>query len=84
MDDLNPFLISGEAGGNRPVAILFLYSPRQYGTQVLRPYIYAFSENAVDKLLGGGDTMSEDSNVQTLQVVKKSRPVSDRIPMGLI
>ena len=60
MDNLNPFLIGGgDLGGNRPVAILFLYSPRQYGTQVLRPYVYSFSENAVDKLLGGGDTMSE-------------------------
>ena len=60
MDNLNPFLINGgDVGGNQPVAILFLYTPRQYGTQVLRPYVYAFSERAVDKLLGGGDTMSD-------------------------
>ena len=59
MDNINPFLIDGSMDGNRPVAILFLYTPRIYGTQVLRPYIYSFSEQAVDKLLGGGDTMSE-------------------------
>ena len=60
MDNLNPFLVGADGtGGNGPVAILFLYTPRQYGTQVLRPYVYAFSENAVDKLLGGGDTMSD-------------------------
>lgn len=58
MDDINPFMTSG-FGGDRPVAILFLYTPRQYGTQVLRPYVYSFSENAVDKLLAGGDTMTE-------------------------
>ena len=59
MDNINPFLIDGGMDGNRPVAILFLYTPRIYGTQVLRPYVYSFSETAVDKLLGGGDTMSE-------------------------
>lgn len=38
-------------------AMLFLYSPRMYGTQVLRPYTYQIDGNAVDKLVYGGDSM---------------------------
>ena len=37
--------------------MLFLYSPRMYGTQVLRPYTYQIDGNAVDKLVYGGDSM---------------------------
>ena len=57
-NNLNPFLIDSSDSG-KPVAILFLYSPRIYGTQVLRPYVYSFSNEAVDKLLGAAPTMTE-------------------------
>ena len=36
-----------------PGAMLFLYSPKQFGAQVIRPYMYNFIDNMVDKLMSG-------------------------------
>lgn len=36
-----------------PGAMLFLYSPKQFGAQVIRPYMYNFNDNMVDKLMSG-------------------------------
>ena len=58
MDNMNPFIV-GAGDPTKPVAILFLYTPRIYGTQVLRPYVYQFTNEAVDSLLNGGPTMSD-------------------------
>lgn len=55
-DSLNPFIAS--PSGTGPNAILFLYSPRMYDTQVLRPFVYGFTDGAVNKLLGAADTMT--------------------------
>ena len=45
-----------EQGG----ALLLLYAPREYGTQVIRPYSYQIEGNAVDKLMCmGGGKMAE-------------------------
>lgn len=40
-------------------AKLMLYSPRIYGNQVLRPFVYGFSEQAANFLLSKGDTIDE-------------------------
>lgn len=45
-----------EAGGS----LLLLYAPREYGTQVIRPYSYQITGNTVDKLMScGGGSMSK-------------------------
>ena len=36
-----------------PGAMLFLYSPKQFGAQVIRPYMYNFNDGMVDKLMSG-------------------------------
>lgn len=53
----NPLRIDPTQTG--PWAKLFLYSARQYGTQVLRPFSYGFTEQAANFLLGKGDTLNE-------------------------
>jgi hypothetical protein len=43
----------------KPKQILFLYSPRMYGTQVLRPYAYQFGADGVDMLMNSSGSMSK-------------------------
>jgi len=60
MDNMNPF-IPGAENPNKPIAILFLYTPRIYGDQVMRPYVYQFTNEAVDTLLGAGEGVMSDA-----------------------
>ena len=57
MDTMHP--ITGIAGASGVKAILHLYSPKQYGNVVLRPFMYGFTSRTVDKLLGAGDTLKD-------------------------
>lgn len=58
MDELNnPFATPGTFAGQAK-ALLLLYSPRVYGTQVIRPFAYGFTDKALDMLMNGGPTMS--------------------------
>ena len=57
MEAINPLQML--SGNNRGFAKLLLYSPRFYGNQVLRPFIYGFTEDATNKLLGCGDTLTK-------------------------
>lgn len=43
----------------KPKQILFLYSPRMYGTQVLRPYAYQFGADGVDMLMNSSGSMTK-------------------------
>lgn len=62
MDELiNPFAAPGTFAGQAQ-ALLLLYSPRVYGTQVIRPFTYGFTDQALDKLMNGGPTMSAALN----------------------
>ena len=60
MDELAGMMPSsantGFANGN---ACIIFYSPRIYGTQVLRPYAYNITGNTIDKLACGGATMKD-------------------------
>lgn len=52
---------------NSHTRILYLFSPRMYSNQVLRPYIYGFSEETSDFLLGRGDTLTAAFNRKDVQ-----------------
>lgn len=51
-----PGMSGGFSNGN---ACIIFYSPRIYGTQVLRPYSYNITGNTIDKLACGGPTMKD-------------------------
>lgn len=55
--DNNPLRIDPTQTG--PSARLYLYSPRNWGTQVLRPYTYGFTAASADFLLGKADTLND-------------------------
>lgn len=60
MDQFNPHpFVNMYGGGSTPSAFLLLYSPRTYGDQVLRPFVYGFTDSTVQKLMGGGDSLKE-------------------------
>lgn len=55
--------------GNKSKAILVLYTPRNYSTQVLRPYMYGFSESFTGKLLDSPD-QKMSSGLDRIDVAK--------------
>ena len=52
-------LIAGGVDMTRPQATLLVYSQRIYDTNVLRPYIYDFSDKVVNKLMGAEDSLTK-------------------------
>lgn len=67
-------------------AILWLYSPRIFGTQVLRPYLYNFGGNMIDRLMGSAPTMRESimkkDVVCSPEVAGAIRPEANGIPLN--
>lgn len=61
----NAFRIDPSQSG--PWAKLFLFSQRNYGNLVLRPFVYGFTEEAANFLLGKGDSLSEAFNRKDVQ-----------------
>ena len=58
MEELvSPFATPSTVVGKAKV-LLLLYSPRVYDTQVIRPFKYAFTDQALDLLMNKGPTMS--------------------------
>jgi len=51
--------MAGSAFTTDQQACIIFYSPRTYGTQVLRPYTYQITGNTIDKLACGGATMKD-------------------------
>lgn len=68
-------------------AILFLYSPRLYGTQVLRPYTYSITGNALDKLTYGTQSITAALNNRSIvsdpDVAGIMQPVSNGTPLDM-
>ena len=71
---------------NRPLQYLFLYSPRLYGTQVSRPYVYQITNNGID-MLTGAPTMSERFEKPQIsgdpRVAGMIRPEANGTPMEM-
>lgn len=57
-------------------ATLFLYTPRRYDNQVIRPAVYNFSEDAVDAILRTGGSMGSALNRTD---VTTTQPVAEMI-----
>ncbi len=66
-------------------ATLWLYSPRQFGTQVLRPYLYNFTDGMVDKLCGAAPSIREallrKDVMQSPDIANAIRPEANGIPL---
>lgn len=80
----------GELGASinngRPKQYLFLYSPRLYGTQVSRPYVYAITDNGID-MLQSCPTMSESFDRPQIagdpRVAGMIKPEANGTPMDM-
>lgn len=55
-DNIRVDPVNGNTNSRR---LLYLFAPRTYSNQQLRPYVYGFSEDNIDFLLGRGDTLSD-------------------------
>lgn len=75
-EQMNPGMITAGMNGSTCIARLFLYSPRNYGMSVLRPYMYGFNEDATNLILGAGATLE---GVLENQRVANSREVAELI-----
>lgn len=66
-------------------AILWLYSPRTYGTQVLRPYLYNFTDGMIDKLCNSApsmrDAMCRRDIIQSPDLAMAIRPEANGIAL---
>lgn len=69
-------------------AKLYLYAPQLYGTQVLRPFVYGFTEDVAGVLLSKGDTLSDSirrkdvMNTENIANIIKPDPVGTAIDMS--
>lgn len=73
---------------DRPKQILFLYSPRMYGKQVMRPYVYQFNENGLDMLMHGTDggmakALEKKQLVTDPRVAGMIAPLSNGTPLDM-
>lgn len=68
-------------------ARLYLYAPQQYGTQVLRPFVYGFDENVAGFLMDKGDSLSsalkrkDVMNTDTVAQIIRPDPIGTDIDM---
>lgn len=75
----NPLRIDPTQTG--PWCKLYLYSPRIYGTQVLKPIVYGFTENSANFLLGKGDTL--DDAIRRKDVINSPQVAEIMKPDGM-
>lgn len=78
-----PGLLGGFNPGNVDI---FLYSPKKIDTQVIRPYVYQFNENMVDRMVESADPRSALKNGGIFSDPNFSsaiRPESNGIPMSM-
>ena len=72
---------------DRGGAILHLYSPRFYDTQVLRPYAYQITGNGLDRIMHGGRTMAESLSNKDIaldpSVAGSIQPISNGTPLDM-
>ena len=62
--------------------ILYLFSPRAYSNQVLRPYVYGFSEATTDFLMGHGDTLTDAFKRKDVQNSERTAEMIRPDPIG--
>lgn len=62
--------------------ILYLFAPRRYSNQFLRPYVYGFSEATTDFLMGKGDTLHDAFKRKDVQNSELTAQMIRPDPMG--
>ena len=68
----------------QPGAMLFLFSPKNFGTQVIRPYIYNFTDNMIDKLMSGPsmiESLQRQDVIVSPDVANAIRPEANGIAL---
>ena len=67
-----------QAGGS----MLFLYSPKNFGAQVIRPYIYNFTDNMIDRLTSSvsmTEAVTRSDNLKSPDIACAIRPEANGI-----